>query len=312
MNTLKALLCAASLCLMLSASDAFAQEKAQASAGQPSSRKTIVDVPMLFNGPMPAVEVMVNGKGPFLFTIDTGAQGQARADQTLGARLGLQPAGKALAGDGSGMNAKEVNLVQLDSLAIGGVQFHNVEAIMRDYNRMSPPDAPHIDGILGFNLFADYLLTLDYVGKRVRLEQGELPKADGKEILDFQSENGMPIVELQVGTLKVNAHIDSGNMRSELTLPTALIDKLTLASTPKVVGRARTTSNEFEIKEALLKDSLHLGGYEIAGPTITFADIFKDANIGSRLLQKFTLTFDQKNHRVRLIRQSASAAAVAN
>jgi hypothetical protein len=257
---------------------------------------------------MPAVEVLVNGKGPFLFTIDTGARGQARADQTLAARLSLQPSGKALAGDGSGINSREVDIVKLDSITLGGAQFHNVEAIMRDYNRMSPPNAPHIDGILGFNLFADYLLTLDYVGKRVRLEQGELPKADGREILNFQSADGTPTVELQVGALKVNANIDSGNMRSELTLPSAMIEKLSLAAPPKVVGRARTTSNEFEIKEAALNDSLHLGGYEIAGPTIIFADIFKDANIGSRLLKNFVLTFDQKNHRVRLIRQNSIPA----
>jgi hypothetical protein len=307
MNTSKALLCVSIICLMLLAPDSFAQKRAQASAGPPA-RKTIVDVPMLFNGPMPAVEVMVNGKGPFLFTIDTGARGQARADQTLAARLGLQPSGKALAGDGSGINTREVDIVKLDSIAFGGVQFHNVEAIMRDYNRMSPPNAPHIDGILGFNLFTDYLLTLDYVGKRVRLEQGELPKADGREILNFQSADGTPTVELQVGALKVNANIDSGNMRSELTLPSAMIEKLSLAAPPKVVGRARTTSNEFEIKEAALNDSLHLGGYEIAGPTIIFADIFKDANIGSRLLKNFVLTFDQKNHRVRLIRQNSTPA----
>ena len=283
-------------CLML------AQAFAHAQTAKPAG-KTVLNVPMLFNGVMPAVEVMVNGKGPFLFAIDTGAAGQARVDSSLGQRLGLQPTGKVMAGDGSGMNAREVDLVKLDSISLGGTEFKNVEAPMRDYSRMSQPNAPHVDGILGFDLFKDYLLTLDYVGKRVRLARGELPKSDGAEILDFKSERGVPTVELQVGALKVPAHIDSGNMRSEVTIPAALIEKLSLAAPPRVVGRARTTSNEFEIKEAPLKGSLLLGRHEIAGPTITFADIFREANIGSRLLQQFTLTFDQKNARVQIKRQ---------
>jgi hypothetical protein len=38
---------------------------------------------MLFYGTRPAVEVTVNGKDRFLFLIDTGAQGMARADVSL-------------------------------------------------------------------------------------------------------------------------------------------------------------------------------------------------------------------------------------
>ncbi len=38
----------------------------------------VADVPMLFRGTMPVVEVTVNGQGKFLFAIDTGAQGMAR------------------------------------------------------------------------------------------------------------------------------------------------------------------------------------------------------------------------------------------
>ncbi len=34
----------------------------------------VVELPMLFRGPMPAVEVKVNGQGPFIFAIDTGGR----------------------------------------------------------------------------------------------------------------------------------------------------------------------------------------------------------------------------------------------
>ncbi len=83
-----------------------------------------------------------------------------------------------------------------------------------------------MDGILGFNLFSDYLLTLDYAAKRVRIEQGQLPEPDGAEILNYESQNGIPIVELQVGEAKLKAHIDSGNTVGAFMLPASLAEKL--------------------------------------------------------------------------------------
>jgi hypothetical protein len=270
------------------------------SAAMPS-QKTVVDVPLIFNGPMPTVEVMVNNQGPFIFEIDTGAGGGARIDASLKERLKLNPVGQAIAGDPSGKNNRTVDLFKLDAVSLAATQFHDVEASVGNYNRM--PNMPHVDGVLGFGLFEEYLLTLDYPGKRLHLEKGTLPQANGADVLGYEMDNGIPSIEIEVGGLKVNAHIDSGNMRGGFTLPASLVEKLTLAAPPKVVGRGRTTSNEFEIKEATLKGNLRWGRYEFNEPTLTFIDIFKIGNIGSRVLREFALTFDQKNHRVRLIRQ---------
>lgn len=66
----------------------------------------VVEVPMKYRGSMPAVEVFVNGKGPFLFAIDTGGQGQARADVSLVGTLGLKKVDEVLAGDGSGTRSR--------------------------------------------------------------------------------------------------------------------------------------------------------------------------------------------------------------
>ncbi|HEV7859839.1 MAG TPA: retropepsin-like aspartic protease [Pyrinomonadaceae bacterium] len=302
MSRLKVLLCAGIIGLMLPALT-FAQSATRAAM---LSQKTVVDVPLIFNGPTPSVEVTVNGQGPFVFEIDTGAGGGARMDASLKERLGLKPVGQAVAGDPSGKNTRTIDLFKLDSLSLGGVQFHDVETGVGDYNRM--PNMPHIDGVLGFSLFAEYLLTMDYPGKRLRLEQGALPQSNGADILSYETDHGIPSIEMEVGGLKVNAHIDSGNMRGGFTLPGSLVEKLALAAPPRVVGRGRTMSNEFEIKEATLKGTLRWGRYEFNEPPLTFIDIFKVGNIGSKVLKEFALTFDQKNHRVRLVRQNTASA----
>ena len=260
----------------------------------------VVDVPMLFRGPTPAVEVTVNGQGPFLFAIDTGGGGQARVDSSLVEKLKLKVIGQARGGDGSGNSLRSMDLVELETLAFGGVEFKKVTAASRNYN--TSPNLPRVDGIIGFGLFEDYLLTLDFPGKRVRLERGALPRADGAEVLSFESPRGIPMVELGVGGNKIKADLDTGNTVGGFVLPTALVEKLSTAGAPVVVGRARTITSEVEIKEVRLKDSIRLGRFEFAEPTVVYPALGDGGNVGSKVLREFSLTFDQKNKSVRLKR----------
>jgi predicted aspartyl protease len=286
-----------SLPLLLALSLFFAHsQQARTAAGKPA----VVDVPMLFRGPMPAVEVLVNGQGPFLFAIDTGGAGQARVDSSLVERLKLPVVGQVRATDGSGGGVRNMDVVELDALAFGGVEFRKVRAGSRDYN--ASPNLPRVDGILGFGLFADYLLTLDFPARRVRLERGELPRADGAEVLSFESPRGVPVVELGVGTQKIKADVDTGNTVGAFVLPTALVEKLAIAGAPATVGRARTITSDVEIKEVRLKDAIRLGRFEFAEPTVVYPALGEGGNIGSRLFREFSLTFDQKNQSVRLRR----------
>jgi hypothetical protein len=291
--------------LLFCALAAFAQTPAPGVASK-TPAAVVVDVPMLMRGGMAAVEVSVNGQGPFVFAIDTGAAGAARADASLVEKLKLQTVGTMQASDGSGRNARTLDVVRLDSISLGGVQFRDVRAPTRNYN--GSPRMPQIDGILGFNLFSEYLLILDYPARRVRLERGELPAADGAEILSFENPRGTPVVELGVGSTKIKAHLDSGNMVGGFILPAALLEKLTLTSAPVSLGMGRTVSNTSEIKEARLKESIRFGRYEYAAPAITFPALSDDANIGASVLRDFALTFDQKNKRLRLDRRERPAA----
>ncbi len=257
------------------------------------------EVPMKFRGSMPAVEVIVNGEGPFLFAIDTGGQGQARADTSLVERLKLEKIGEVQAGDGSGKNTRTLDMVKMDSIKIGDIVFSDVRSITRNYN--SSPGLPKIYGILGFNLFENYLLTLDYPNKLVRIEKGKLPKANGRNILKFESPNGLPIIELSIGKHKVKTHIDSGNMVSGFVFPTELVEKLPIIGEVKVVGQARTVSNTIEIKQVQLRDTVRFGEFEFVQPKVVYPAP-GSANIGSQLLGEFSLIFDQKNKRVQLKR----------
>lgn len=255
-----------------------------------------VEVPMKFRDGMPAIDVMVNGQGPFLFAIDTAGQGDARADTALVERLGLRKVGEARAGDSSGRNARTLDIVRIDSIGIGDLEFRDLDAPTRSYNGRSPVK---IDGILGFGLFKDHLLTLDYTAKKVRIEEGSLPEANSRDIVDFEDPRGIPVIEVFVGDRGVKAQIDSGNSVGGFTLPTAIVESSRLASEPRVVGTAQTVANTFEVKQARLEDSIRLGGFEYREPTVVYPAP-SDANIGAAVLRDFSLTFDQRNKRVKL------------
>jgi D-alanyl-D-alanine carboxypeptidase len=253
-------------------------------------------VPMLRHGHMPAVNVMVNGQGPFLFAIDTGGAGSARIDARLAERLGLKTVGEVQGGDPSGRNPQTRPVVAVESIQVGAARFENLQAAVRDMRAM--PGGAAADGILGFGLFAECLLTLDYPGNVVRMARGALAASD-PGVMAFTRDRGIPSATITVAGRTMEAHVDSGFMGG-LSLPEAEAARLPLASAPTVVGRAQTVGNTFEIKAAPLDGDVAIAGVVLARPTVEFQPVFENANIGARVLRDLAITFDQKNGRLRV------------
>jgi hypothetical protein len=270
------------------------------SEGQNPASSESKAIPMQTEGAMPTVEVMVNGQGPFVFGIDTGAQGGSRIDSSLVEKLALKSSGQVQATDGSGRNPQMAELFKLESITIGNLRFADVTAGSRNFK--NSPRPLKIDGILGLSVFSDSLVTLDFPAKLLRVEKGELPKADGAEILDYKSQDGIPLLELTVGNAKIKAHLDSGNSIGAFVLPTTFVEKLTQASEPKVVGRARSASGEMEIKQVRIKEVVRLGRHEFPDATVTYPALSDIGNVGVKTLNQFVVTFDQQHERVRLTR----------
>jgi len=260
----------------------------------------IATAPMHMRGLMPVVEVKLNGQGPFAFMIDTGAGMQADIDPSVAARLKLPLSGRAINGDPSGQNDREVATAMIESLTIGKAEFQNVTAVVRP--QRITKDYPEIDGILGFALFTDYLLTLDYPAMQVRLARGVLPPGKG-DILNFEIENRIPVIELAIGRIHVPAHIDSGNFVAGFILPEEIVEQLQLQSAAITVGGARSVTNRIQLKQVQLRDTIRLGRFEYPQPTIAFPAL-SDTNIGFNVLRDFVITFDQKNRRMKLQRGS--------
>jgi hypothetical protein len=258
-------------------------------------------VPLRFYGTRPAVQVMVGGQGPFLFLVDTGAGGPpARADASLVKRLGLVRKGQTKASDGSGMAEVDIDEVTLPDVKLGSFAMPNVAALSRDYGSQSY--LPKLDGILGPAFFQGHLLTIDYVNSRLKIEDGELPPADGRDVLSFELDDGIWI-PINIGGQSMRAVLDTGDIRA-VDMPAEALKPMRLASSPRLAGNSTSVSGTTAIREVTLSAPLRIGRHQFEKPAVTFSEDFHDVVIGSAQLQDFIITIDQTNRRVRFVRSA--------
>lgn len=242
----------------------------------------------------PYVMVMVNDKGPFRFLVDTGTGAEAIVTPALVSILDPPRVGEALINDPSGQGGQRAPLRLLRTLNVAGLEFYDVKAIE---HTLLASDA-QCDGLLGFTLFKSILLTLDYPKRRLILADGELETDAGQSVHPFRIDNGVPIAALTVGTLPVEALLDSAG--AGLAIPERLEKELHFAISPVVFGLGQSISTRYPVKMAKLATDVHLGEITIDQPWIEINPAFPLANFGSVPMQHFIVTFDQENLLVRL------------
>jgi Aspartyl protease len=242
----------------------------------------------------PYVMVTINGKGPFRFIVDTGTGGDAIITSELATQLDLPQAGEARLNDPTGQGGQNAPIRRISTLRVAGIDFYAIKAV----EHTLPIGDGACQGMLGFTLFRDFLLTLDYVNGRMILTQGELTPDGEKSVLPFRMPDGVPIARLKIGGRDVEAQIDSGG--AGLSLPEGLIPQLRLAAEPAVFANGVSLSTRFQIKVAKLAGDVQLGDITLDRPWVEINPAFPLANFGSCPLQHFIVTFDQENRLVRL------------
>jgi predicted aspartyl protease len=240
-----------------------------------------IKVPMVGTKTLPLVEVKLNGKSGYRLLLDTGANVtllQTRVADELKLPV-LRPGDKS-------------KLVALESVQIGGAQFRDLVVGARAWEE-------NIDGVLGFNLFADCLLSLDYQKQQIRVRKGELPETNGKDIFSYRLTNGSPALEFAVDELKLQLMIDTGAAQG-IVVSHRTASKLHFVdalSPGPILSTFRTSASRALVGR--LRGNIRFGIHEIAEPTIHVRDEETEI-IGSGILKDFVLTFDQKNHRVHI------------
>src|SRR5579863_4699392 len=258
-----------------------------------SAQTVIHSAPIDLSHGKPFVMVTINGKGPFRFVIDTGTGGEAFISSQLAHDLDLPVSGQARLSDPSGQGGQRAPMVLINSLNVAGVEFSGVHAVVHPLNG----DDGDCQGLLGFVLFRDYLLTLDFPNRRMILQTGAHSHYSGPSVIPFRAPDGVPIVAMRICSVYIDDQSDSGG--SGLTLPAQVAARLKFAALPTAFSNGQSLSTRFQIKAARLAGDVQLAGYTFAKPFVEIHPAFPLANFGSCPMQSFALTFDQKSGLVR-------------
>lgn len=155
--------------------------------------------------------VMVNGKGPFRFVIDTGASRSTLAPH-LAKALGLTASiGRNVMLNGV-TGAAEVPTVAVDSIEIGALRFEQQNLPVIFTSIMG-----NADGILGVAGFQDQRIDVDFKRDRVSVlvSNGQRPHYSMVTARAVRNVNGLMIVDIRVGRrIKAKAVIDTGAERT--------------------------------------------------------------------------------------------------
>ena len=266
----------------------------------------VVATPMELSFGKPAIEVMINGRGPFKLLVDTGASPTLILNSDLAAELGLESIGTSAVGDPTDPEAIEVQVMHVDSVGLGAAWFGEMDAIAWDRSTLySGEDAPR--GIVGFPMFRDVLVTFDYPAGEMRVERGAL--RPGAHVVEYTAPNGIPNIPFSIGGESHVAMLDSGSMGA-LMLPRELGERLELTSPMTEIGRARTVNSEFAIYAADYAGSISIAGHDIVAESLTFFDLLPTPNIGSQVLGQFAVTFDQEHQLARFERSAGAAVPI--
>jgi predicted aspartyl protease len=265
------------------------QQAAQQAAQQANEHSAHLDI----SHGKPFAMVSINGQGPFRFVIDTGTGAEAIITSQLAEKLAIPHSGRLRLTDPSGKGSQIMPTVVIDSLQVAGVEFTGVKAAVHS---LSDTEGA-CQGLLGFKLFRDYLLTLDYPDRRMSLSSGELVPDNEQLVLPFRMPDDIPIVSLAIGTKRIDTLIDSGG--TGLSLPEGFAAQLQFLSDPVVFSNSHSLSTRFQVKSAKLAADVHLGAYTFERPFVELNPAFPLANFGGCTMKDFSLTFDQKHLLIR-------------
>lgn len=213
------------------------------------------------------VPVFIDGKGPFRFLVDTGANGSMISSVLVGA-LGLtsNPADEERVQGTTGI--ERLPCVTIDDLRISSIVKHDI--------RMPVSPSPVMDGlggILGMAGFGPVRVLVDFRRNRVEIDRSNDVLVEG--YLGVQAERtpgGLLMIPALVGDVPVEAVIDTG---AAMTMGNAALHEALLRSAARHPSQAKIYGVTRQTSEGSISLSpwITFGPVVIQGVGIVYSDI---------------------------------------
>ncbi|HSX60966.1 MAG TPA: aspartyl protease family protein [Tahibacter sp.] len=236
-------------------------------------------------------------------------------------RLGLKTEGQ-LTARGTGEARADVTLGRAKSLRLGGVAFEQPLFYVIDFGRLPDVEGEDFDGVVGYELFQRFGVTIDYARRELVLTRPDAfaPPA-GSKAVPFTMADRIPIVEGRIDGRAVRIAVDTGS-GAAIDLHSPFVRKNDLK---REYGATFEQISGWGVGGPMRAWPVRLGELEIGGfamPNVAaslytgdkgaFASPDVDANLGGRVLGRFTVAFDYANKRMHLAPNASYAEPFRN
>ncbi len=254
------------------------------------------------------VGVLVNGKGPFRFMVDSGAD-RSVVGSGLAARLALPPGPGLTLHDMAG--SRRIATVRVDRLRVGGSETRG----------MSVPALAEADlgaqGLLGIDALAGQRVMLDFEAKTITVQDTRWPQwrsAPGEIVITARRRKGQLIMtEASVGRHGIQAVIDSG---AEVTVGNAALREAVFRNRrkppPIVPATLISVTGQTIDADMVVLPEMKIGGLTFRNVPIAFAQVPPFALfglerqpailLGTDVLETFRrVSLDFRNRKIRFL-----------
>jgi predicted aspartyl protease len=283
--------------------------------------KKSTNVPFEINSNLIIVNVLFEGVIPLKFIVDTGVTNTVLIDKTYSDILNIEPDRKITLVGAAGIKEVEAYIANRTSIKVGKVTGSNIPLLIlkEDYLNLQKNLGIKIHGILGYDFFKNFIVSVDYKNGLLKFYR---PESFNRPLIFFKSiamniEQSKPYIFQKI---KVN---DSTEILSKLMIDTGASHSLMLH---------RNSSDYIKMPEKNVRDILGAGiagsieGHAARIPHLkidkyiledvitsypdsgVYQDIInntgRNGTIGGGALKHFKLFFDYGNEKLYLRRNS--------
>jgi hypothetical protein len=277
--------------------------------GQTTFSAPVVTLPAQLVDSFLVVEVKWDKYGPYHFIIDTGAsvtQVTPELAQRYAVKNALPPDMPEVPVRSADGRVTDLAPTLLSRIDLGQAHFAEVPALVYDCASLTAKLGIKIDGVLGFPLFRETLLTLDYPRERVVLQPAAAAGPTTGSVIPFDNAQKTPLIPVRLGDRTLFALIDSGG-DEVFTLNPIGID-LEFASGPTAGPTISTIAGDSPSKIGRLSGTLYIGDFAVPHPIVQISnELFA---LGGGALKYFSVTFDQARDRAIFERRTDDPIAI--
>lgn len=273
------------------------------------ARAAPVTVPMSVSNNHVYIDVLIDGTGPYHFVLDSGSP-FGLLDSDLATRLGLRVADRGRVG-GVGDDSPRVGSARVRSLSIGGREIADRTFVVTPLRQtIGAAEGRPIDGVIGADLFASVVTTIDYGRDTVTLDDDVAARErHGATVLPLRLHDGLPQVACRVDDVRGRCTVDTGSRLSVTVLAPFVLRHPTVApADPSALGVDGFGLGGAAYGRLALLPTLALGGFTLRDTVCdfsaqkrgAFADPATAANVGGGVWRRFVVTFDFAGGRLAL------------